>query len=142
MEKIISFSSVLYNMVTYYSLAGLISVDRYKFESVHSKKIVNAIVEGYREYIEHRRDRHEKMIISSAFAWTKGNFIESKIAEISGNLILSYRKAKAGLAWDKFSQAILPSKGSNGHRRTYLHELSKINQKLEFPFTQSRLLIS
>lgn len=90
-------------MVTYYSLAGLISVDRYKFESVHSKKIVNAIVEGYREYIEHRRDCHEKMIISSAFAWTKGNFIESKIAEISGNLILSYRKAKAGLAWDKFS---------------------------------------
>ncbi len=144
-------------MVKYYSLAGVISVDRYKFESVHSKEIVNAIVEGYREYIEHRRDRHEKMIISSAFAWTKGNFIESKIAEISGNLNLSYRKAKAGLAWDylqfiqedkkvlfliknaayfdekNFSQAILPSKRSNGHRRTYLHELSKINQNLEFP---------
>lgn len=75
-------------------------MDRFKFDSAHSKTIVNAIVEGYRDYIEHRKDRYEKMNISSAFAWTKGNFIESKLAEISDDLPISYKKAKAGLTWD------------------------------------------
>lgn len=88
------------------------------------------------------------------------NFIESKIAEVSDELNLSYKKARAGLAWDylqffqgdkkvlfliknaayfnenSFSQAILPSKRSTGYRQTYLHELSKINNKLEFPSTK------
>lgn len=138
----------------------MIDLERYKFDEVHSKKIVTAIVEGYRDYIEHRKDRYEKMEISSAFAWTKGNFVESKIAEVSDELNLSYKKARAGLAWDylqffqgdkkvlfliknaayfnenSFSQAILPSKRSTGYRRTYLHELSKINNKLEFPSTK------
>mgnify|MGYP001287866321 FL=1 len=53
-------------------------MDRYKFDELHSKKIVAAIVEGYRDYIDHRKERHENMIISSAFAWTKGNFIDRK----------------------------------------------------------------
>src|SRR5690625_1382190 len=96
------------------------------------------------------------MTISSAFAWTKGNFIESKIAEVSSDINFSYKKAKAGLTWDylqfikddtkklfllknaayfnenSFSQAVLPNNRSNEHHRTYLHELSKINQHLEF----------
>ncbi|UJL46330.1 hypothetical protein KFZ58_18610 [Virgibacillus sp. NKC19-16] len=137
-------------------------MEQYNFDANHSKEIVNAIVEGYRNYVEHRRDRHEKMKISSAFAWTKGNFIESQIAEVSSDLNLSYKKAKAGLTWDylqfihgdtkklfliknaayfnenNFSQAVLPNKDRNqGLRRTYLHELSKINQSLEFPAIQS-----
>lgn len=132
-------------------------MEEYKFNPQDGKAIVNAIVEGYQEYIDHRKDRHNKMTISSAFAWTKGNFIESKIAEISSELKLSHRKAKAGLTWDYlqfthgdtkklfliknaayfnekcFSQAITPSKKSiKGRRRTYLHELSKINEKLHF----------
>lgn len=133
-------------------------MEQYKFHENHSEIIVNAIVEGYRDYIEHRKDRHQKMEISSAFAWTKGNFIENKIAEVCGDLNFSYKKAKAGLTWDylqfihgdtkklfliknaayfnenSFSQAVLPNKDkSRGLRRTYLHELSKINQKLDFP---------
>lgn len=70
----------------------------------------------------------------------------------------TYKKSKAGLTWDYlqfihgdskilfliknaayfneecFSQAILPANGNKkGHRRTYLHELSKINKDLDFP---------
>lgn len=133
-------------------------MDQYKFNVGHSEMIVNAIVEGYRDYIQHRKDRHEKMTISSAFAWTKGNFIESKLAEVSDDLHISYKKAKAGLTWDylqfiqgnkkslfliknaayfnekSFSHAVLPNKNSGReHRRTYLQELSKINKGLEFP---------
>ncbi|MDM5281921.1 hypothetical protein [Peribacillus frigoritolerans] len=132
-------------------------MDQYKFNSEHNKMIVEAIVEGYREYIEHRKDRREKMKISSAFAWTKGNFIESKVAEECIDHGFTYKKSKAGLTWDYlqfihgdskilfliknaayfneecFSQAKLPTNGgSNGRRRTYLHELSKINKDLIF----------
>lgn len=132
-------------------------MEQYKFDVIDSKIIVNAIVEGYRDYIEHRKDRHRNMKISSAFAWTKGNFIESKIADFGGDLNLSYKKAKAGLTWDylqfihgdtkklfliknaayfnenSFSQAVLPNKNSSrGICRTYLHELSKINRNIEF----------
>ena len=69
---------------------------------------------------------------------------------------LTYQKAKAGLTWEylqfshnetkklfliknaayfnekTFSQAILPNKDKSP-RRTYLHELSKINLNLDFP---------
>lgn len=138
------------------SLLWGIDVEQYQFDEVYSKEIVHAIVEGYKDYIAHRKDRHEKMKINSAFAWTKGNFIESKIAEVSDNLNLTYRKARAGLAWDylqfiegdkkvlfliknaayfnehNFSRATLPSKVTNERRRTYLHELSKINSKVKF----------
>ncbi len=132
-------------------------MDQYKFNSDHSKMIVEAIVEGYREYIDHRKDRREKMKISSAFAWTKGNFIESKVAEECIDHGFTYKKSKAGLTWDylqfvhgdskilfliknaayfnkeSFSQAKLPTKsGRYGRTRTYLHELSQINKDLIF----------
>lgn len=152
-------------------------MEKYKFAPNDSKIIVNAIVEGYQDYIEHRKDRHNKMKISSAFAWTKGNFIESKIADISETIQFTFRTSKAGLTWDylqfihedkkilfliqnaasfnehNYSYATIPnsSKGK-GSRRTYLHELSKINYGLEFddsiltrqeleePFKQSKQL--
>lgn len=72
----------------------------YQFSPVHSKMIVDAIVEGYRDYVEHRKDRKKKMKISSAFAWTKGNFIESKIADECVFHGYQYKQSKAGLTWD------------------------------------------
>ncbi|MGV7115475.1 spr1630 family ClpXP-sensitive toxin [Paenibacillus kyungheensis] len=132
-------------------------MDQYKFSATHSEMIVAAIVEGYREYIEHRKDRKAKMKISSAFAWTKGNFIENKIAEECINHGFTFKKSKAGLTWDYlqfihddskilfliknatyfnekcFSQAKNPSTSNKKEpHRTYLHELSKINKDLEF----------
>lgn len=38
-------------------------MEQFKFDSKNNETIVNAIVEGYREYIEHRKDRHQKMAI-------------------------------------------------------------------------------
>ena len=150
------------------NILGGMDLESFRFEGAQSEMIVIAIVDGYRDYIEHRKDRHKKMIISSAFAWTKGNFIESKIAETCSDLNFSYKKAKAGLTWDylqfiqgntkklfliknaayfnenSFSQAVLPNKSkSHSPQRTYLHELSRINKKLKFPSThQNRENIS
>ena len=78
-------------------------MEQYKFKPQHSQMIVKAIIEGYREYIEHRIDRRDNMEISSAFAWTKGNFIESKIAEYckeDDGKAFTHKKSKAGLTWD------------------------------------------
>ncbi|WP_080872031.1 hypothetical protein [Oceanobacillus timonensis] len=139
-------------------------MEQYKFDPNDSKCIVEAIVEGYRDYVDHRKERHQHMEISSAFAWTKGNFIESKLAENSDRLHLTYRRAKAGLTLDYlqfvhcdtkklfliknaayfnkdcFSQAVLP--GNTNHKkakRTYLHELSKINKHLDFTHTSKNV---
>ncbi|WP_341280591.1 hypothetical protein [Paenibacillus sp. FSL H8-0537] len=136
-------------------------MDKYKFSPAHNNMIVDAIVEGYRDYVDHRKDRKSKMKISSAFSWTKGNFIESKLAEECIAHGFTYKKAKAGLTWDYlqfvngesktlfliknaayfnedcFSQATLPDESeSNGSLRTYLHELSKINNNLVFSATE------
>ncbi|MNI35903.1 hypothetical protein D3C73_899400 [compost metagenome] len=131
-------------------------MEQYKFNTEHAQMIVESIVEGYHDYIEHRKDRRQKMKISSAFAWTKGNFIESKIADECEKFGFSYQKSKAGLTWDylqftqnesnilfliknaayfdenAFSKSTLPSNRKGAHR-TYLHELSKINTDLDFP---------
>lgn len=135
-------------------------MEQYKFDQNDSKFIVEAIVEGYRDYVDHRKERHRNMKISSAFAWTKGNFIESKLAENSESHPLTYRRAKAGLTWDylqfiqgdtkklfliknaayfnkdRFSQAVLPGNANHTKpQRTYLHELSKINEQLDFAYS-------
>lgn len=137
-------------------------MNEYKFTAERNQMIVDAIVDGYHDYVEHRKDRKSKMKISSAFAWTKGNFIESRLAEESVNHGITFKKSKAGLTWDylqfihgesqvlfliknaayfnenSFSQAKLPNNnGNKGPRRTYLHELSKINKNLTFPPTEN-----
>jgi hypothetical protein len=128
----------------------------YKFPEEHAKIIVSAVVEGYRNYIDHRRDRKQSMKISSAFAWTKGNFIESKIADECEKFGFLYKKSKAGLTWDylqftdkdnnvlfliknaayfdpkSFSKSNLPATSKKGAQRTYLNELSKINLDIDF----------
>ena len=139
-------------------------MEQYKFKSEHSQMIVDAIVEGYHDYIEHRKDRKANMKISSAFAWTKGNFIESKIADYCverGEQGFTHKKSKAGLTWDylqfthedskvlfliknaayfnenSFSRAKIPMGDDNkGAFRTYLHDLSKINKDLKFSLSQ------
>lgn len=132
-------------------------MEKHQFTKEHYTMIVKAIIDGYSEYIEHRRDRKNKMIISSAFAWTKGNFIESEIAKTCEDIGFSYIRSKAGPTWQylqfvddqtkrlflirnaryfdssSFANSRTPVSGKkHGNSRTYLHELSKINQHIEF----------
>lgn len=143
---------------------GVIYLEKFKFTNDHYTMIVDAIVEGYREYVEHRVERNNNMIISSAFAWTKGNFIESEIAENCKDIGFSFRKSKAGPTWQylqfideqnknlfliknaayfdsaSFTNAKIPIPGKNqGHARTYLQELAKINQHIEFPSVNKQI---
>src|SRR5690625_2054 len=136
---------------------GVILMEKYKFTQEHYTMIVKAIIDGYREYIRQRRDRESKMILSSAFAWTKGNFIESEIAATCKEIGFTHIFSQAGTTWQYLqfvdhetkslflirngryfnptsfasSKAPIPSK-EQGKLRLYLHELSKINQYVEF----------
>src|SRR5690625_8000053 len=74
-------------------------MEKYKFTQEYYTMIVKAKIDGYREYVEHRRDRENKMIISSAFAWTKGNFIESEIAKTCKDIGFTYIFSNAGPTW-------------------------------------------
>lgn len=131
-------------------------MDEYKFTPDESKLLVQAIIEGYSEYIKHRIEHFRSVKISSPFTLDKASFIESKIAEIGNQINLTYRKSKAGLNWNylqfmfrdkkilflvmnaayfdesRFSQEPLPDHKRKGTPRTYLYELSKINAGLAF----------
>lgn len=137
---------------------GVVNVEKYKFNSKHSSMIVNAIVKGYREYVEHRKELHNKMAISSAFAWTRNNFIESELAKQCKVTGFSTIHAKAGPTWNYLqfvndqtkrlfivrnatyfnpsssSSLSIPLPRSEGGRATaYLEELAKMNGHIEFP---------
>lgn len=130
---------------------------QYQFSQEQNEMLVSAIVNGYRKYIDHRSERKEKMAISSAFAWTKENFIESEIAEASKPYGFTYERSKAGPTWDylqfihhetesvflmknassfnpeSFANSKIPIPGqSRGNSRTYLQELALINREIKF----------
>lgn len=136
---------------------GVIKLDQYKFNQDHYTMIVQSIIDGYREYINHRRDRASKMTISSAFAWTKGNFIESEIANTCEEFGFSFHKSNAGPTWqylqfsddetkrlfliknggyfnpESFANSKIPIPGKDsGNSRTYLQNLAEINDNITF----------
>lgn len=129
----------------------------YRLNPRYAHMIVDAIVEGYRDYIEIRKKYRNSMAISSAFAWTKGNFIEHKVAERARSFGFHFKRAKAGMTWDYlqfihdddklmfvikdaayflptgFTQSRLPNPLiQSSSQRTYLHELSRLNQHIIF----------
>ncbi|MEH6944893.1 hypothetical protein, partial [Bacillus sp. JJ722] len=95
-------------------------------------------------------------VISSAYAWVKGNHIEDSIAKICSNKGIEYIPSKAGYAWgylqfsnkDTRSLFIIKNKSSLGRNissiknvtadeNNYLVELSNINSDLDISLFES-----
>lgn len=53
----------------------------YNLDDRLNKKIVFGLVNGYQDYLDVRKEKFEKMKISGAYAWVKGNHIEDRIAD-------------------------------------------------------------
>lgn len=136
---------------------GVMKLEHYQFSQEHNEMIVKAMVDGYQEYVDLRLDLSKKMAISSAFAWTKENFIESEVAKVWKANGFTVKRSKAGPTWDYlqfinnetnslfliknasyFNQPGLANSrlpipgGSERSSRTYLQELAKINKGIEF----------
>ena len=41
--------------------------------------IVDSILNGYKDYLEARRQAYNTLKVSAAYAWTKGNHIDSSV---------------------------------------------------------------
>lgn len=132
-------------------------LEHYQFSQEHNEMIVNAIVSGYQKYVDLRCELDKKMAISFAFAWTKENFIESEVADVCAKNGFTVKLSKAGPSWDYlqflndetkslfliknagyfnqpgFSNSrILIPESSQGNSLTYLQELAKMNQGIDF----------
>ena len=63
--------------------------------------IVDGIIKGYKDYLDVRKRAKEELIVSTAYAWVKGNHIDNSVYDMcckSG--ILDYKIDKAGYTWE------------------------------------------
>lgn len=131
---------------------------QYRFKQEVSQKIVDGILQGYKNYLAERNQKFDEMKISSAYAWVKGNHIDDQIAVKCHSVGVDYKKAKAGYTWGYlqfsstesrtmfiaknsryFDKENFPGgKGIRGKKKAaqddnYLKKLSQINQEVKFP---------
>ncbi|MBU5212479.1 hypothetical protein [Heyndrickxia oleronia] len=135
-------------------------MQKYSFDYNINQKIVEGILQGYKNYIQERNDKQRNMKISDAYAWVKGNHIDDQTARECEDAGILYKKAKAGYTWgylqfssvkDKsmfviknakyFNEENFPKgKGIKGNKKqgnneedNYLKKLSRINKNIDFP---------
>ena len=63
--------------------------------------IVDGIIKGYKDYLDVRKRAKEELMVSTAYAWVKGNHIDNSVYGMcckSG--ILDYKIDMAGYTWE------------------------------------------
>ena len=116
-----------------------------KFTDNQNQKIVDAILKGLKSYLEERKRKKEEMLVSTGYAWTKSNHIDTALGQELEPLGIKYDiKRIAGWEYLQFSIAnekILflvksPSfigefqkRGQKG-KRHYIREYAKSNDSL------------
>jgi len=66
-----------------------------------AQQLVDGLMGGYKDYLAERKQKQQSLTISGAFAWTRSNFIDSKISElVSKEPSISSQPDKAGYAWE------------------------------------------
>jgi len=78
---------------------GVCSLENYKLAGELNQRIVDGLMEGYREYLDIRRERSRAMKVSGAYAWVKGNHIDDSVANACESYGVESKLAKAGLTW-------------------------------------------
>ena len=57
-------------------------MDDFKLPTLMAQRLVDGLMGGYKEYLAERKQKQQALMISGAFAWTRSNFIDSKISEL------------------------------------------------------------
>ncbi|MED4172354.1 hypothetical protein P4631_07815 [Halalkalibacterium halodurans] len=137
-------------------------MDQYRMENSMGQAIVDGILQGYKDYLQERREKRQTMHISSAYAWTKGNHIDHNVAESSK--AFKFAKARAGYTWgylqfgheqtksmfiikngkyfndQNFTKAKdIIGNSSDKKQENYLQRLATINKNVEFPVERDLL---
>lgn len=115
------------------------------FSSEESQVIVDALLMGYRNHIDERIQKAKELKVSGAFAWTKGNFLDSAL--VDSGCFKNWKKQRAGYSWEYlefevqneyYGDCLLIIKGAkrlkdsynNKNKSQYLSEYAKINREV------------
>lgn len=111
-----------------------------------AQAVVDGLLNGYKEYLELRREMRNRLKVSAAFAFTRGNFIDDGIAKNVSDF-MEYKKKTAGQSWQYLEFTLNKSKPSlliikndfrlqqtfskNKQEKTsqYLSDYAKINEE-------------
>ncbi|PFY25757.1 hypothetical protein COL47_00315 [Bacillus toyonensis] len=123
----------------------------YQFPDNTIQHIVDGILKGYKSYLAERKEKKRTMVVSSAYAWVKGNHIDHYVKEECDKLGIDYRKSKAGYTWgylqfknvnDKvmfilknssmIGDKIPTSKNKFNEETNYINKLSEMNKGVTF----------
>jgi hypothetical protein len=119
------------------------------------QEIVTGILKGYKDYLGVRQDAQQRLRVSAAYAWVRGNHVDSAVdVEVEGDEGVDSSVKKAGYTWeyiqfqynpeDADSRALiiikaannlnkafkLDAKAKNNNSDNYLYRLSTINDSL------------
>lgn len=124
---------------------GRLQMERYKFSDKISKSIVRGIMKGYKSYLHERKQKKEEMVISSAYAWVRGNHIDHHVAVECEPFGITPIPSLAGYSWGYLqfqyvyekSLFLIKSKSSNKQPSQnqgdhYIKSLAKINRNINF----------
>lgn len=131
-------------------------MQNYKLAREINEKIVDGVIEGYKDYLEVRRSVARKLRVHGAYAWVKGNHIDHYVAEYCEPLGFESKISRAGVTWqylqftnEKNKSLFLirnavyfdensVAKGKDVHGKTrnnksiYMNELMNINREVNF----------
>lgn len=76
-------------------------VNKFSLANELSQSIVDGILKGYKEYLDVRRRAQKDLKVSGAYAWVKGNHIDSSVDEACSNYNqVQSSIEKAGYTWE------------------------------------------
>ncbi len=74
-------------------------MEEYLLPAQLNERIVDGIIEGYRDYLDVRRQKARELKVHGAYAWVKGNHIDHYVALSCEEYGVTSTLAKAGMTW-------------------------------------------
>lgn len=75
-------------------------MEREIFTPNQSQAIVDAILKGYKSYLDERIEKRRTMHVSAGYAWTKANHIDDALAVADLTFIDTFELKHAGQSWE------------------------------------------
>ncbi|WP_105113646.1 hypothetical protein [Streptococcus suis] len=75
-------------------------MEREIFTPNQSQAIVDAILKGYKSYLDERIEKRKSMHVSAGYAWTKANHINDALAVADLTFIDTFELKHAGQSWE------------------------------------------
>lgn len=82
------------------NIVGGMRMNREIVNEQQAQAIVDGILQGYKDYLEIRRQKKEELKVSASYAFVKGNHIDDAVSRKLTGLIEKDQLAKAGESWE------------------------------------------